>query len=744
MDYVRQYKSFTNSHYFTEGLRLTIGILIPAFTLSFFDLLPLGILMSFGALCVSLTDNPGPVHHRRNGMLACTAAIFIMSILALAVNTSVILTGLLLAFSALFFSMLGVFGARPGSIGLSALIVLTLHIDNSSTQVQLPILQHALLITAGALWYTVFSMLLHIFRPYKLAQQAMGDWMQTIALYLHTRAKLYNKNVSYPEVFQTLFLHQAAIQEKQTILREILLKTRAIVRETTPTGHMLLITFIHMSDVFEKIITSYSRYSELHKVFDETVLLEDIHELIDAMAYELEGIGIAIKSGSAAPENNRLPEKLKAVVLRYEKIQLEKVTPENLETFISLKRTFYNIEDIIDQLQTLQQTVARGKPDKKSRQLYGERNLTKFLNNQPIARSDFIDNLSLKSDIFRHSLRITIALVTGFIVAHLFNIGHGYWILLTILVILKPAYSLSKKRNRDRLFGTVAGVVIGLIIIHFVVYQPALLVIMVVLMAANFSLMRTNYMVSVMLMTPYILIFFYILQPQNFSGLLKDRVIDTVIGSVIAFAASMLLFPAWEKYKIQPLLVTAVEKVKAYFSSITAGLGGKYKPTQQRLARKDAFIALANISDAFNRMLNEPKYQQKNTEELQRFVVLLHSLVSYIATLGYYIKEDKQVPVSHPLLLATSSIQQQLQMIIETLNDSNAAVPEADVSGIQSLDVQSNQLLQQRLQEIEFGQEETPTKIALYEMKSIAQQFKLINRSVNDIRQLSLSLNAIQ
>ena len=54
--------------------------------------------------------------------------------------------------------------------------------------------------------------------------------------------------------------------------------------------------------------------------------------------------------------------------------------------------------------------------------------------------------------------------------------------------------------------------------------------------------------------------------------------------------------------------------------------------SKQQVGRKNALVALANLSDAFNRMLSEPKRQQKATEVLHQFVVLNHMLTSYIAT----------------------------------------------------------------------------------------------------------------
>ena len=732
MPYLKQYRSFINSHYFSEGVRMTVGVLIPAFVMNSFGQLQIGITLCLGALFVSFTDGPGPVHHRRHGMLAATLSIFVVSLVATAAKDSVLLTGALLAVAGFLFSMFAVFGPRPGSVGVSALVVLTLHMD-ATMQPQLPILQQALTMAAGGAWYTAFSLLLYTFNPYRLARQTLGEWIQIIAVYLRIRSQLYAPGVNFTDTHSSLLQQQAQVQEKQTQLRELLLKTRMIVKESTETGRLLLITFIDMSDLFEKLITSYSRYSYLHKEFEESDILDDLHRLIKDMSFELEEVGLSLKSGQLLRVDHELGKKLRHVTKKFDAFEAAHLNDENLQAFISLRRILQNAGDIIRQIEDTWTNLRQGVSLQDFDKNLVQKDVTQFADKQPINLSIFRDNLSFDSDVFRHSIRMTVALLTGFAVAHLFDIGHGYWILLTILVILKPAYSLAKKRNIDRLLGTAAGAALGLLILQFITHPTALLVIMVLLMIANFSFMRTHYFLSVMLMTPYILIFFYFLRPEIFNELLKDRIIDTAIGSVIAFVASYVLFPSWEKYKIKPLMIASVEKIRSYFTETTKGLTGITDSTAQRLARKHAFISLANISDAFNRMINEPKYQQKHTQELQQFVVLLHSLVSYIATLGYYIRSRNPLPASGLLVNATKGIEQTLDNIAATLKgeEQDKTIPANEA--LQQLNQFTNDLVRQRQQEMEEGMDETPTKAVIFEINSIAHQFNLINRSTGEI-----------
>ena len=120
-------------------------------------------------------------------------------------------------------------------------------------------------------------------------------------------------------------------------------------------------------------------------------------------------------------------------------------------------------------------------------------------------------------------------------------------------------------------------------------------------------------MLSIIFMTPYILLLFHLLNSGNFQTILQDRVIDTMIGSGIAFLANFLLLPAWEHEQVKNYMAETIISNKTYFADISAAFIGKpVSITQYKLSRKNAFVALANLSDAFSRMLSEPKNKQKN------------------------------------------------------------------------------------------------------------------------------------
>ena len=59
----------------------------------------------------------------------------------------------------------------------------------------------------------------------------------------------------------------------------------------------------------------------------------------------------------------------------------------------------------------------------------------RFVSHQEIDLKSFQDNLSLDSSVFRHSVRVAIAMLLGFAITKFLPYGHhSYWVLLTISV----------------------------------------------------------------------------------------------------------------------------------------------------------------------------------------------------------------------------------------------------------------------------------------------------------------------
>jgi uncharacterized membrane protein YccC len=753
LSYLKAYKSFINGRYLSEGIRITAGILFPALVMSYFNLLPTGIVMSVGALCVSATDSPGPVQHRVNGMLLCNLVIGLVTIVVGYSTVSGALVCTVIFVFGFLFSMLTVYGTRTSAVGIAALLVMILNLQTTIHGIN--IWTNALYILAGGTWYMLFSLALYKIRPYKLIRQISGDFIQSIAAYLQTSGSFYGQDPDYNNIQQLLLQQQVNVQAQQNLLSELLFKTRAIVKESTHTGRVLLKIYLDVADLFESIVTTYSEFNILHKVFDETGIMDEFRLHILSLSDELEEMGLAVKSGFRSYGTQDNLKKIKQTREHFETMRLNYMTDENIENFISLGRILQNIEELAENIHVLhgytsyEKKIKRGSgfaelknyqnyaastgfAELKNYQNYGYNSYAETTDIRP---SLFINNLNLDSNIFRHSLRVSLAFVIGYLSSLFFHIGHSYWILLTIVVILKPAYSLTKKRNTDRLIGTFLGVIIGVLILLLIKNNIALLFVMIFFMATSYVFLRTSYFTSVLFMTPYLVIFFHLLYPGNLRMVLTDRVLDTAIGSGISFLASIFFVPQWEHTTIKMVMVQMLESNKQYYTILAKAFSSTrpLEPHELNKTRRDVLVALANLSDAFTRMLSEPKRFQKGMEAIHQFVVLNHTLTSHLSTLSYYLNVRKNNFRSADLLPVIENTEQYFSNAIDYLQERKNTTVKADKSSLIKLNELADRLLEKRKKEISLGQFETETKIALVNVKSVIDQFNYIFRIAADI-----------
>ncbi|RZL16890.1 MAG: FUSC family protein, partial [Pedobacter sp.] len=245
---IRTVNDFLLSTYFADGLRITFGVLCPPLIMAQFGLFQLGMTLSLGALCVSVADSPGPIVHRRNAMGVTIILIFIFSILTGLTNTNVFFIGILLTTSCFFLSMFFVYGTRAASVGTAALLIMVLSVDDVRPWRQ--VLDSSMLLFAGGTWYALLSYFVYRLRPFRMVQQSLSESIYEVSEFLRTKALFYNEGVNYKETYDELLRLQVSVHEKQEAVREVLFKTREIVRDSTPEGRFLLLVFVDMVDLF--------------------------------------------------------------------------------------------------------------------------------------------------------------------------------------------------------------------------------------------------------------------------------------------------------------------------------------------------------------------------------------------------------------------------------------------------------------------------------------------------------------
>ncbi len=648
MNQSREIKSFIFSQYFSDGLRITFGVLLPSLVFYNLDMLSIGLTISLGALCVSIADNPGPVVHKRNGMFVCTLFVFLTAVLTGLINWNPILIGIEIAVLCFFYSMFSVYGNRASSIGTAALLVMILTIDQEVIA-QSGVWRHSIYILSGGLWYTVLSISLTQIRPYRLAQQALGECIREIAAFVRIKADFYDIHTDHDDNYKKLVDHQVLVHQHQDTVRELLFKSRLMVKESTGAGRLLILVFVDIIDLFEQAMATHYDYQAIRNTYGKTSALDGFKKVIIKFSEELENLSYFIISNDTPKRLHHYKAELESLKLSIDQLE------DNEVSNLVLKKILVNVRNMASRIRKIYGYYDN--PQLSGVSMKSAEHLKKFVSHQDFDLKTLKENLTFKSSIFRHAVRVSLMCLIGFLVSKLFPFGHhSYWILLTILVILKPAFSLTKQRNTQRLIGTLCGGIAGALIVIYVKDQTALFVFLLVFMVGTYSFQRLNYVVSVLFMTPYTLILFSFLGENNIT-VAQERIIDTFVGSFIALGASFFILPNWEYYNLRNFMREVLIANHQYLLNVADELTEKQLDiTSYKLARKDVYVSSANLGSAFQRMQSEPKSKQHNMKDIHKFVVLNHMLSSYIATLITNLQnaDNTEINESHIKLMRKS------------------------------------------------------------------------------------------
>ncbi|MBK0383674.1 FUSC family protein [Pedobacter sp. SD-b] len=658
---LKDFKDFLYTQYFSDGIKITIGVMLPSLIFFQFNLLEIGITISLGALCVSIADSPGPWIHRKNGMLFTILFISLTSFVTALVNTNVYLLSQEIFSFCFVFAMFNIYGERAAAVGTAALLVMVLNIIPGKSSLKL--FEHAIYVILGGGWYFLLSIAFSKIRPYRYAQQTLGECISEIADYLKLRARFYTPEISVEDNFKDLVNQQIKVNNHLDNVREALFKTRKLLNDSTNAGRLMVKIFVDMVDLFEQTMATNNDYDTIRRKYEGKDVLIHFNELILKLSKEVNYIGFCLVH-QEKPNNKTVTIK-DLDHLKY-KIDLLEKSGENV---LILKKILINLRNIYKRTLAIQNYFGKETQELKSSSTPAE--LSRFVNHQSFDWKLFKNNLNLNSSVFRFSLRLAVVCLLGFMIGKLFSFGHhSYWIILTILVILKPGFSNTKQRNFERVIGTIIGGILGALILTFVVSQTLKFIILLVAMLITYSFIRVRYIVSVIAMTPFVLILFNFINTTNNTAILaSERILDTLLGSLLAILFSYFFLPGWESLQFKSYLGNILKANLNYFEHII--LRQSLMPvseTEYKLARKEVYVNTANLAAAFQRMIKEPKSRQNHVNEIHKFVVLNHILSSYLANLSAMFLDNKSAINSEQLKLIRKS-RFYLEEAIEKVND---------------------------------------------------------------------------
>lgn len=664
-------RKFTDSTNFTNAVKVTVASVIPVFIFSYLDRFDIGFTIALGAFLAYPSDIPSNRKHKINGVLVAALIVAGCNLVVNVLHPFPLLLYPLIAVLIFFLSMISVYGHRANMVSFSGLLAVSLAFNHIHTGIDMLVYSGYMLI--GGLFYLLVSLIFHELQPYRYVELQLAETIRLTGKYLKLRGDLWNIDANRAKIIEKQLHLQVELNTYHENIREVLIRNRPDSGSSNQNRKMLLV-FISLVEIMELALSTSFDHSKLQQKFNgHPKVLATYQNLAYNLAATLKQLSKSIEKRQKYVSRHSLfkdLETLEKVIREYE------AQTSDADGVWMLTNMLYYGEKQIEKITVVERAsvLAVSSQDLKGR----DKDLEKFLAPLYYPWSTFRENLSFSSTYFRHSLRLTIAILTGFVIGGLFPLQNIYWILLTIVVIMRPGYGLTKERSWHRIFGTILGGLIAFAILSFI-HNPVLIgSFAIIAMILGFTFTAINYKIGATFVTIYV-VFVYGLLTPNIENVIQFRIIDTLVGAALSFLASYFLWPSWEFLNAPVHLKKSIEANRNYLSEISRFYNEKGTvTTSYRLARKNAFIEIGNLMSSFQRMSQEPKSKQKQLPQLYKLVVLNHTLLSSSASLGTYIQSHKTTSASEAFNVVVGAVIRNLNLAVQALDGNATATAASD------------------------------------------------------------------
>jgi len=681
MHYALNLRTFIYSHYFYLGLRVAIGLVGLALLVQEISDSATAMTVCIGALCTTLMDMPSPLRHKFNEMLAsvllCSAVTLLISLCG-PVQWLLMTVLVLVSFLA---SMMVVYGKKSMPLQLAALFIMTMSMEHQMTWQQS--FHHAGLFMLGGLIYLAYAMTIAWVLRHRIKQQVLAEALFELAAYIDIKADFYDTRFNLTQQFNKLVRHQSILADRQQASRDLILRSHKNSKDA-----IVVQVHVCMLDLYELILSTHTDYALLRQHLADSEVLQSLHDLAYKAARDIEAVAYAVTRKRASYAQINYDKEWADIEGEIARLNAQgDAAQEALATLRAQRNKIRAILKMIGELHLATQKVYADVP------FWSGADMAPFLSQQKYELKTLLSNLRLDSPVFRFALRVSMAISVGLLIGHwLPYAAHSYWIVLTIVIILRPTFSMTRQRRADRIIGTIIGCVVTAIVIRFVHSNIVLMAILFLSIVATPTFIYLRYRYTAIAVSLMILLQMHLVAPSN-PNLVSERLIDTLIGAAVASVFSFVL-ANWE-YQSLPRLVRQVLNVNlGYMQASFALLQGKcFDDFAYRIERKRLMDSLAALSSALVRMLDEPASKQRAVEDINLFIVQNYLLVAHVAALrsilGRHASQLPVAPVNALLGHSHTQVCLTLSRALEQLDDktpisaplaSPAAPPVSDVA----------------------------------------------------------------
>lgn len=478
-----------------------------------------------------------------------------------------------------------------------------------------------LLYTTGAFAYSLVSIFLLYYRPYRLLKEQLARGFRYLAEYIDLKANLFPSDPQVQMQIRTQLAQKNTelAQQIETCKNNLYSYSAESSEDARPVVNLYYRKWFLLQEMQERAISSHEQYDLLSREVANRELLEGFGLLMREIGKAMHLYGESLLTDQPYKHPLSLEWTLSAMK---QMLQGERAEPH-----------YRTLSLLIKNLAALERNL------REEEMLSAQIDVTVFNSRKPES-ARLTSLLNPAHPRFKFSVRLTLSWLLGYGIMQLFHFDKGAWILLTSLIVFQQTYSATRMRLFHRVFGTLIGVILGVTLAQLLPTLAGQILLLMCSIYLFFYWLKKNYVVAAIFITTYVLASFNLLSEQGIAVMLP-RIFDTLIGGTITYLVVRFVWPDWQYKQLPELLQHAMIKNKRYFESIYEG-----SVTEEEYLhnRRTAYNADNALTSAWKGMRLEPKDRKQYEEHAFTLTNLNHALLSYISAFGVHKHADRLTP----------------------------------------------------------------------------------------------------
>src|SRR5260221_4902809 len=571
------------------GVRITASALVPLIVGQQLGQSTYALMAALGGLFVAVSDTDGFFRIQILSLIATTVGIIVAAFLGTIVGNTPLGAILLTLAATLVVGLAGAFGntvSRAGFPMLMALLIMLGRPGNVSSA-----LARCEVMLIGACWAIALSLLLALLQKRQPGKNAVIAYYRSIQTFLARAGEVALKwqvepaeggkdpQNEHTAALQAHLTAHTTLNTRLSPLFHIIAQDRRLFSLTLATDYLFDAAVVLLEDLAKAG----------HSTHDEHIRTS-IGQVMHSLLLSLEGCIQLIENNQASPQQQDLNQLQQAIgALRQQVTAKQQETDQRqLVNHVEPFKLQHVIQDFEHMQEILQDVINIERMPTASGE--DERNGEILRHFSRLSMADIIqtvrDNLNPRSQIFRHTVRLSLTSALAVALYEIFHIPYGYWITIIVVVVLRPQFGATRQRVLRGIAATVVGGIIAALLIlsvHNILFLYLFLIVSGVIAYSHFP----NYFGRFYLfLTPFILLLFDMLYPGDWQTAFI-RILDTLIGGVLAYLAYTLLWPQGTRVYVSDQLADLIQANRDYLHRVVTDALEQHVRSEERRVGKE-------------------------------------------------------------------------------------------------------------------------------------------------------------